>query len=108
MNCIHHPTRARTLVLAALVVLLAALALPVLALSAQDGPSNGTGYTLVWWTVDSGGQTGGDGAGYDLQGTVGQPDAGLLQGGTYTLGGGFWHGGAPVRQYFVYLPLVMR
>jgi len=38
---------------------------------------------------------------------VGQPDAGVLSGGGYTLAGGFWPGGAAAR-YGVYLPLVLR
>ncbi len=67
------------------------------------------GYELSWWTVDGGGHTYSTGGGYELGGTVGQPDAGALAGGGYTLGGGFWRGGAvtlpPLR---VYLPLVRR
>ena len=46
---------------------------------------------------------------YSVSGTIGQPDAGLLTGGSYTLAGGFWPGGAvtaPVE--WVYLPLVLR
>lgn len=43
---------------------------------------------------------------YQLGSTVGQPDAGVLSGGGYTLVGGFW-GGAAI-QYRIYLPLVLR
>jgi hypothetical protein len=40
-------------------------------------------------------------------GTVGQPDASAaMNGGGYTLAGGFWGGGA--SQYKVYLPLVIK
>ena len=40
---------------------------------------------------------------------AGQPDAGLLAGGVYALGGGFWGGGAVTApEYLIYLPLVMR
>ena len=46
--------------------------------------------------------------GYALAGTVGQPDPGLLVGGDYTLGGGFWGGGALAGEYTAYLPLVVR
>jgi hypothetical protein len=46
-------------------------------------------YEVSWWTIDSGGQTSGGGA-YQLSGTIGQPDAGILAGGNYTLTGGFW------------------
>ena len=70
---------------------------------AQDG------YELTWWTVDGGGYTFSSGGGYELGGTAGQPDAGVLSGGGYTLGGGFWKGGvAAAAQYKVYLPLVVR
>ena len=64
------------------------------------------GYDLSWWTVDGGGQTFSTGGGYSLGGTIGQPDAGLLAGTGYRLGGGFWSGAAAV--YDVYLPVVMR
>ncbi len=54
---------------------------------AQDRDS----YDLSWHTVDGGGEmwiTGGD---YELSGTIGQPDAGVVMtGGVYELTGGFW------------------
>lgn len=65
-----------------------------------------TGYTLDWWTVDGGGQTEPDGAGYSLSGTIGQPDADAWSGGGYTLSGGFWGGGGV--GYTVYLPVILR
>jgi hypothetical protein len=67
------------------------------------------GYELSWWTVDGGGSTYSAGGGYELGGTVGQPDAGVLAGGGYTLGGGFWRGGEVVLPPFhIYLPLIVR
>jgi hypothetical protein len=48
---------------------------------------------------------------YDLSSSIGQPDAGEVGAGIYTLGGGFWGGGVivPVAyRYTVYLPLVLR
>jgi len=70
---------------------------------------SGGGYDLSRSTVDGGGETFSTGGGYSLGGTAGQPDAGLLEGGVYTLGGGFWGGGAVVAPgYVIYLPLVMR
>jgi len=62
------------------------------------------GLALTWWTVDGGGGTSLGGP-YALSGTVGQPDAGLLSGGTYTLDGGFWSG---LAGYRIYLPLIVR
>jgi hypothetical protein len=66
-------------------------------------------FDLSWWTVDGGGSTISTGGIYTLGGTIGQPDAGLLAGGDYTVGGGFWGGGelqTPPR--FIYLPITVR
>ena len=65
------------------------------------------GYSLAWYTVDGGGHTWSSGGTYALGGTVGQPDAGDVAGGSYTLGAGFWEGWAKVL-YRIYLPLVLR
>lgn len=48
-----------------------------------------TNYTVDWYSVDGGGGTSTGGV-YAVSGTVGQPDAGTMSGGTYTLNGGFW------------------
>jgi len=89
----------------AILVLLALTALLLLASVARA--QSGGGYDLSWSTVDGGGATWSEGGGYSLGGTIGQPDAGVLSGGGYTLAGGFWPGGAAAR-YGVYLPLVLR
>ena len=66
------------------------------------------GYNLSWWTVDGGGGTS-QGGGYNLNGTIGQPDAGVLIGGNYILAGGFWSEAAPIPPpRLIYLPLVDR
>jgi hypothetical protein len=81
----------------------------LLAAGSLAAAQTGAGYDLSWWTVDGGGGTWSTGGGYQLSGTAGQPDAGLMAGGGYTLGGGFWGGGetaaAPCK---LYLPLVLR
>ncbi len=67
-----------------------------------------SGFSLPWWTVDSGG---GDSsaAGYSLRGSIGQPDAGVLSAEGYQLSGGFWAGAAPAPAgVSVYLPVVTR
>ncbi|MFH1107874.1 MAG: dockerin type I domain-containing protein [Planctomycetota bacterium] len=72
--------RIRMLMLAA-----AALGAPVI-LAVAGGPT----YDLTWRTIDGGGvmrSTGGD---FELSGTIGQPDAGAMSGGNFTLTGGFW------------------
>jgi hypothetical protein len=63
-------------------------------------------YSLPWWTVDAGGGTS-NSAQYVLNGTIGQPDAGMLSGGEYTLAGGFW-GGGQLAGGQLFLPIVTR
>jgi hypothetical protein len=92
-------------------------------------------YALYWYSVDGGGsapdsgrnldagpdadRTDGVGAGgpapsrsvspYALGATIGQPDAGTLLGGSYTLVGGFWAGAPPALPGFeLYLPVIMH
>jgi hypothetical protein len=66
----------------------------------------GGGYDLTWNTIDGGGGTS-TGGGYQLSGTLGQPDAGAtLSGGVYSLSGGFW-GGVLIGSQ-VFLPLILR
>lgn len=50
-------------------------------------------FYLSWHTIDGGGGTSAGGA-FELSGTIGQPDAGTMSGGNFTLTGGFWAGGA--------------
>lgn len=69
----------------------------------------GDGYDLTWSTVDGGGYTFSTGGGYTLGGTIGQADAGTLGGGSYTLDGGFWGGGAMSGgEQRIYLPVVTK
>jgi hypothetical protein len=65
------------------VTFLATLALPGAAAVAQP--------TIPWYTIDGGGGTSSGGT-FVLSGTIGQPDAGTLTGGAFTLRGGFWNG----------------
>jgi hypothetical protein len=76
--------------------------------SPQSGASTAlsTGYSIEWYTIDGGGAMNSSNGSYSLSGTIGQPDAGALNGGSYTLNGGFWPGTA--ANYAVYLPLAMR
>jgi hypothetical protein len=61
-------------------------------------------HEITWWKISGGGGTSAAGT-YTISGTIGQPDAGILTGGTYTLVGGFWGMGV---QQFIYLPLILR
>jgi hypothetical protein len=58
--------------------------------------ASGQSYTLDRFTIANGGGTS-SGGGYSVSGTIGQPDAGELSGGDYTLRGGFWGGLAAVQ-----------
>jgi hypothetical protein len=70
--------------------------------AAPDAPTST--YAIPWWTVDNGGGTSQGGV-YILNGTIGQPDAGSLSGGIYTLKGGFWSG---LLNYIIHVPVVSR
>jgi hypothetical protein len=65
--------------------------LPLLAGSLLCGLQNisAQNYSIDWFTVDGGGGTSTGGV-YSVSGTIGQPDAGIMSGGNYTLQGGFW------------------
>jgi hypothetical protein len=47
-------------------------------------------YDPVWYTVDGGGGMFSTGGTFSVGGTAGQPDAGRLTDGSYTVDGGFW------------------
>ena len=77
---------------------IAALAIVPVLVHAQSGGS----FSLSWSTIDGGGGTSSAGK-YQVMGTIGQPDAGVLSGGNFKLQGGFWSGitleqtsGAPI------------
>ena len=89
---------ARAGMLLALLVLLGASATPAY----SDGA-----YAITWWSVQGGSPSSSQGAEYRVEGATGQPEAGLLTGGVYTLAGGFWAvAGAAARR--LYLPILMR
>jgi len=61
------------------------------ALVAHKGQAQG--FAIDWFTIDGGGGTSTGGV-YSVTGTVGQPDAGTLIGGSYQVEGGFWSASA--------------
>src|SRR6266704_3127395 len=63
-------------------LLLVVLSLAAPAVRAQN-------YSIDWFTIDGGGGTSTGGV-FSVSGTIGQPDAGRMSGGNYTLDGGFW------------------
>src|SRR6267378_4675534 len=58
-----------------------------LLLLAVSGPAQS--YSIDWFTVDGGGGTSTGGV-FSVSGTIGQPDAGHMSGGNFTIDGGFW------------------
>jgi len=61
-------------------------------------------YDVDWWAVGGGGAILVGGA-YTLTGNAGQPGAGELKGGNYSLSGGFL---AVETQGFLFLPLIIK
>ena len=59
---------------------------------------SGGRFQITQFHTGSGGEL--HGGSYTMRSTVGQPEAGVLRGGDYELGGGYWGGGEP--QYFIY------
>lgn len=53
------------------------------------GISASAQYSIDWHTIDGGGGTSTGGV-FSVSGTIGQPDAGRMIGGNYTIEGGFW------------------
>jgi len=49
----------------------------------------GQSYSIDWSTIDGGGGTSTGGV-YSVSGIIGQPDAGKMSGGSFTIDGGFW------------------
>jgi hypothetical protein len=59
-------------------------------------PLRGQNFAIDWFTIDGGGSTSTGGL-YSVSGTIGQPDAGKMNGGTFAINGGFWSLLAPVQ-----------
>lgn len=47
-------------------------------------------FDVSWLTVDGGGGMNGSAGEFELSGTIGQPDAGVMAGGDFELVSGFW------------------
>ena len=66
-----------------------------LALAGSEPMLGGTDYDLSRNSIDGGGVMRSTGGGFELSGSIGQPDAGTMTGGGFELAGGFWFGLAP-------------
>lgn len=90
-------------------VLIAAVLLSLIGLASSARAAPQATYTLVQSYI---GPSGSGSAGiYSISSSIGQPAAGEVSAGSYTLGGGFWGGGVivPVQNHFeVFLPLMRR
>jgi hypothetical protein len=76
--------------------LVAALGLAAAPALAQTGG----GFDVTWSTIDCGGQTApSTGGGFEVAGTIGQPDAGQMSGPAFVVLGGFWAVTAPMPCY---------
>jgi hypothetical protein len=59
------------------------------------GTASAQSFDLDWDTIDGGGAMWTTGGSFELSGTIGQPDAGVVMtGGGFELTGGFWPGAA--------------
>lgn len=86
--------RPRTLALA---LAMSLAAMPVATTSHAYDP-------LTWHSLDGGGVAFASAGGYRLGATIGQPDAGTLAAGAFTLRGGFWTGGGALAVDVAELP----
>jgi hypothetical protein len=60
-----------------------------LLISAVCLPAFSQTYSIDWHTIDGGGGTSTGGV-YSVSGTIGQPDTGAMNGGDFSVTGGFW------------------
>ncbi len=72
--------------------------LPLFAFAPAAAAQMGPNLDLTWNTIDGGGGLS-SGGGFELRGTIGQPDAGAMTGAGVSLAGGFWAAGGPPLCY---------
>ena len=58
--------------------------------NASPGETRADDFEISRSTIDGGGMTFSTGGDFELSGTTGPPDAGIMEGGEFTLTGGFW------------------
>jgi hypothetical protein len=91
-------------ILVGVLLLAGTAAPPALAQESKTPSAPNDAYSIPWYTIDGGGGTSTGGL-FALQGTAGQPEAGTMTGGPYTLTGGFW---TSQQGRGVWVPLVIR
>ena len=70
--------------------------------------AEGSAFEIQWFSIDGGGSLSSNGGGYSLSGTIGQPDAGVISGGNFTVQGGFWNTDSADNLFETLLPVVVR
>lgn len=91
------------------VVLIAVVLISLTGLASAARAAPQATYTLVQSYIGPG--SSGSAGLYAVSSSIGQPGAGEVSAGVYTLGGGFWGGGiiVPVQSNFgVFLPLMLK
>ena len=69
--------------------------LAVLAILCSTALASAQTFDLSWFTVDGGGEMFTTGGVFELSGTIGQPESGVvMSGGVFEMSGGFWPGAA--------------
>ncbi len=63
------------------------------------GATSAQPFEISWWSIDGGGGVS-SGATFEVRGVIGQPDAGVMTGGTFTLHGGFLAGAGVVQECY--------
>jgi hypothetical protein len=91
-------------VLAVVLMLAGAAASTAVAQEGVTSSAPDATYSIPWYTIDGGGGLSGSET-YTLQGTAGQPDAGAMIGGGYTLTGGYWYTRAA---HGIWMPLLIK
>jgi hypothetical protein len=68
-------------------ILTGTMAVAAIAALATDGPPQ---FEVTRYTIDGGGAMRSSGGEFELSGTIGQPETGVMDGSGFTLSGGFW------------------
>ncbi len=93
------------------IIMLIVVVLGITAVFQATLAQTGSGYDLIWSTIDGGGGQSSD-AVYEVTGTAGQMDTGNASGSGYELSGGFWQeqvtNPTAVTPIKIYLPIMVR
>ena len=89
-------------------ILLAVIVISILVFASVPVFAQSANLEILWFSIDGGGSTSSSGGGYSLSGTIGQPDAGVISGGNFTVQGGFWNTDSANNLLEILLPVVVR